>query len=63
MCPDITMCSWDDCPFKYKCYRFKAPVNPYRQSYFDVIPLTRETIDQPTRQEVDIKCQYFIKDN
>ena len=24
MCPDITMCKDEDCPYKDKCYRFVA---------------------------------------
>lgn len=31
---DITMCNNKECQIKYYCYRFTAPVNPYRQSYF-----------------------------
>lgn len=31
--PDISMCTNIKCPLKEDCYRFNAPVNPYRQSY------------------------------
>lgn len=60
---DITMCNKDiDCPFKHKCYRYKAPVNEYRQAYFTEPPYTKTIIDQTTRQEVKTECQYFIQD-
>lgn len=36
---DITMCEGTDCPMKEKCYRFTAPINEYRQSYFVNVPL------------------------
>jgi hypothetical protein len=35
---DITMCSGDGCNAKESCYRFKAPVNEFRQSYFVEVP-------------------------
>ena len=35
---DITMCSGEGCSTKESCYRFKAPVNELRQSYFTDIP-------------------------
>ena len=41
---DITMCAGADekrnliCPMRDSCYRFTAPVNVYRQSYFSVVP-------------------------
>ena len=38
MCADITMCSGQDCPIKEKCYRFTAPKNMIRQSYFAQSP-------------------------
>lgn len=31
---DITMCKGTNCPLKESCYRFTAPENEYRQSYF-----------------------------
>lgn len=31
---DITMCDGKGCQLKEKCWRYLAPVNPYRQSYF-----------------------------
>lgn len=35
---DITMCSGEGCSTKESCYRFKAPVNEFRQSYFMKVP-------------------------
>lgn len=45
---DITMCKDKECPHKDLCYRFTAPVNPYRQAYFSESPLQQ-----------DGTCQYF----
>jgi hypothetical protein len=41
---DITMCEGYECTMKETCYRYKAPVNIHRQSYFS---------DAPHREEVD----------
>jgi hypothetical protein len=35
---DITMCQDKECPKKEQCYRYTAPANPYRQSYFVYSP-------------------------
>jgi len=35
---DITMCAGLNCPKKKKCYRYTAPINPYRQAYFGNLP-------------------------
>lgn len=35
---DITKCPGKDCTLKEDCYRFTAPVNEYRQSYFVETP-------------------------
>lgn len=35
---DITMCSGLGCSIKESCYRFKAPVNEWRQAYFTEVP-------------------------
>lgn len=37
---DITMCRGGLCPKKEDCYRYKAPVNEYRQAYFTFVPYT-----------------------
>ena len=43
---DITMCSGDGCSTKESCYRFTAPVNEWRQSYFVEVPGKDESCDQ-----------------
>ena len=47
---DITMCSGVGCGRKDNCYRFTAPVNEYRQSYF---------INPPIDEFDD--CEYYWK--
>ena len=32
------MCAGDGCPLKAECYRYTAPVNEHRQSYFVYVP-------------------------
>ena len=36
---DITMCKGQDCPLRESCYRYTAPANPFRQSYFLTEPV------------------------
>lgn len=36
---DITMCLGDGCDKKEECWRYKAPANPYAQSYFYQSPI------------------------
>lgn len=36
---DITMCKGEMCAKKETCYRYTAPVNEYRQSYFVASPI------------------------
>ena len=45
---DIAMCNGDNCSLKENCYRFKATINPYYQSYFTEIPFDHKskTCDQ-----------------
>ena len=43
---DITMCSWEGCPMKEKCYRFTAPRCEYQTVFIDV----------PIK---DWKCEYL----
>lgn len=44
---DITMCSGQDCPLKERCYRFTAPKNDWRQSFFVNPPIKEDkTCDQ-----------------
>tara|TARA_R110002167_G_scaffold130179_1_gene313641 strand:- start:118 stop:360 length:243 start_codon:yes stop_codon:yes gene_type:complete len=35
---DITMCNGYRCNMKETCYRYKAKVNEYRQSYYAEVP-------------------------
>ena len=47
--PDITMCKWEWCPMKDKCYRYTAKPSEM-QSYFIETPIE------------DWKCEYFWED-
>lgn len=47
---DITMCAGTNCPLKEGCYRFTAPKNEYRQSYFTIVPI------------VEGVCEHFYED-
>lgn len=40
---DISMCEGTGCPKKQKCWRFKAPVNKYKQAYIVGIPYNKKT--------------------
>lgn len=40
---DITMCKGDMCAKKETCYRFTAPVNEFRQSFFVASPINMLT--------------------
>jgi len=42
---DITMCNGKGCNVKNTCYRFKAPINEFRQSYFIEVPGKDESCD------------------
>lgn len=48
---DITKCEGTNCPQKETCYRFTAPENVYRQSYFEKIPFNHTSKI----------CDYFMK--
>lgn len=39
---DITMCRDKACSRKYDCYRFTAPENPWRQSFFAESPREKD---------------------
>jgi hypothetical protein len=45
------MCKDQWCPAKEQCYRYVAPVNEYRQSYFMLSP------------RVDGKCEMYVPCN
>lgn len=40
--PDISMCDDKKCPFRKKCYRFRAMPNEYHQTYFAGSPRSSE---------------------
>lgn len=46
--PDISMCDNKQCPLRFKCYRFTATPNPYRQSFGN--------FEYDEKKE---KCEYF----
>lgn len=46
---DITKCMGRDCPRKKSCFRYTAPENPWRQSYFMETPYK------------DGKCEHFME--
>ena len=50
---DITMCNGTGCQVKDACYRYTAPVNEHRQSYFIDMPLY---YDHDTGME---SCDHF----
>ena len=39
---DISKCPGTDCPHREKCYRFTAPTNEYRQTYFETPPIKED---------------------
>jgi len=39
---DITMCKDKTCPKASSCYRYTAPINELRQSFFIVSPLKED---------------------
>lgn len=36
--PDIAMCLAHECTARFKCYRYTATANPWRQTYADFKP-------------------------
>lgn len=48
---DITMCTGEECDRKDRCYRYTAPVNKYRQSYFNYPPIVKKMDGY--------SCEYF----
>ena len=48
--PDITMCDDKNCGIRFKCYRYMAEPDEYRQSFF--VGLVRE-YNEP--------CKHFVK--
>ena len=56
---DISMCNGGDCPAKEYCYRFKAPINEYRQSYFQEIPMKAHGMTG--KGDTIVYCDYFME--
>lgn len=58
---DITMCKGTNCKNRGTCYRFTAPVNEFRQSFFISIPLNEQTgqcdhfWDNAGRNQIQVK--------
>lgn len=49
---DITMCKGTTCPVKESCYRFTAPINDWRQSFFIEVPIKEDkTCDKYWKDE------------
>lgn len=49
---DITKCSGENCPVKEECYRFTAPADEFRQSYFLTSPIK-------TTEEGKLDCEHY----
>ena len=47
---DITMCKGINCNQTNTCYRYLAKANPYRQSYFEKTPVSK-----------DGKCDEYVR--
>lgn len=54
--PDISLCCNCDCPYRDKCYRYRAVPNEFWQSYCLFEPYER--IMKPTMDKV-LECDYF----
>ena len=52
--PDITMCTNEDCPLSYSCWRFNCPPSQYQQSYAKFEPKIDEVLDE-------IECKMFLE--
>ena len=55
---DITMCNGEGCNMKETCYRYKAPVNEYRQAYYSEIP-HKDKVDEDNNT---ICSEYWMVD-
>lgn len=54
--PDLTMCCNCDCPYRDKCYRYRAVPDEFWQSYCLFEPYER--IMKPTMDKV-LECDHF----
>ena len=51
--PDITMCTNDECPLSYTCWRFNCPPAKYAQSYQRFEPQIDEVLEEAV-------CEFYI---
>jgi len=52
--PDITMCTNEDCPLSYSCWRFNCPPSQYNQSYAKFEPQIDEVLDE-------VECKMYLE--
>jgi hypothetical protein len=52
--PDITMCTNEECPLSYSCWRFNCPPSQHAQSYQKIEPQIDEVLDE-------VECKFYIK--
>ena len=52
--PDITMCTNEDCPLSYSCWRFNCPPSQYAQSYHKFEPQIDEVLDE-------VECKMYLE--
>ncbi len=52
--PDITMCTNEDCPISYSCWRFNCPPSKYAQSYQKFEPKIDEVLDE-------VECKMYLE--
>lgn len=51
--PDITMCTNEDCPLSFHCWRFNCPPSNYAQSYVKFQPNEDEALDE-------VECKMYL---
>jgi hypothetical protein len=51
---DIKLCTNEDCPLSYSCWRFNAPPSEYQQSYAKFEPQIDEVIDE-------VECKMYLE--
>ena len=52
--PDITMCTNEECPLSYSCWRFNCPPSKYQQSYAKFEPQIDEVLDE-------VGCKMYLE--
>ena len=52
--PDITMCTNEDCPLSYSCWRFNCPPSQYAQSYHKFEPQIYDVLNM-------IRCEMYLE--